>query len=90
MSNKRCPHLVRHGRIGKDDIIEFVNVCAMKRTDMGPCTLEKDGINDYRKCPMYITLFSPSDKKNVRLNETNDIESKFVTEAGNISDMELL
>ena len=90
MTSKRCPHLVRHGKVGKGNAIEFTNLCALKRAEMDPCSLEEDDKTDYRLCGTYKSLFQPAYEKNgVRLNENTDLETRF-GDTKSISDMELL
>ncbi len=90
MTSKRCPHLVRHGTLGKNKTIEFSNLCALKRQEKELCSLEKEGLKDFRRCGTYRTLFQPTAEKNgVRLNENTDLETRF-GDSKSISDMELL
>lgn len=90
MFTKRCPHLVRHGQVGRNDSIEFTNICALKRQEKECCLLPENELKNFLKCINYRTIFQgQGDKNKVRLNENSDLETRLGDQKF-MSDMDFL
>lgn len=88
---KRCPHHVRHGKVGKDGkSIEFSEKCGLKMSENRDCLHHPFGERfNYRSCDVYYKTF----KSSMDLNSVvprEDIEYSDQLGGNSITEMELL
>ena len=91
MTCRKCPHLVRHGKLAADNKnIEFRSRCGLKREEEVDChKLPFPKIFDYLDCENYRATFKSSIQRN-DVVPTRDIQYSEKVAASGLSNLELL